>query len=157
MINFIRTNKKGHILGLFLLSVSAILAGCTARAETTRQQPAPPKREVAAQRTPDDDIRMTRNPYAEMPQDGDMEYSAPAPQKNAPANLSKSAFEKIKLGMTLGEVEKILGDKGMLVATMDVNGRKTRTYKWSNDNFTSYIDVVIENERVTEKKDKGLK
>src|SRR5215211_1940342 len=99
MINFIRTNKKGHILGLFLLTVSVILAGCTAQAETTRQ-PAPPKREVAAQRTPDDDIRMTRNPYAEMPQDGDMEYSAPAPQKTAPANLSKSAFEKIKPGMT---------------------------------------------------------
>jgi hypothetical protein len=40
---------------------------------------------------------------------------------------------------------------------MDVNGRKTQIYKWSNDNFTSYIDVTIENGKVAEKKDKGLK
>ena len=156
MINFIRTSIKGRILGLFLLTSAAVTAGCTAQAETS-QRIEPPKREVTtARRAPvDDDVRMTRNPYAEMPQDGDFDYSAPP--KSAPVKLTKSTFEQIKTGMTLSEVEKLMGDKGMLVSTMDVNGRKTQIYKWSNDNFTTYIDVTIENEKVVEKKDKGLK
>jgi hypothetical protein len=99
---------------------------------------------------------MNQDPYSERQFDGDMEYSTPAPPKTS-VKLTKAAFEKIKVGMTLAEVEKMLGDEGMLVSTMDVNGRKTQTYKWSNDNFTSYIDVVIENGKVAEKKDKGLK
>lgn len=156
MKNFIRTGKTGHILGLFLLAVAGISAGCSAKAETTGQtEPPVQKREVtAATQVPD--MRSNRNPYAEMPQDGDLDYSTPVPQKTS-AVLTKIAFDKIKVGMSLAEVEKMLGDKGMLVSTMDVNGKKTQIYKWSNDNFTSYIDVTIENNKVIEKKDKGLK
>jgi len=156
MINFIKTGKKGHILGLILLALAGITAGCTTKAETKRQtEPVAQKREVSdTTQTPS--VRLNQDPYYEREFDGDMEYSTPAPQKSA-ANLTKASFEKIKIGMTLGEVEKTLGEEGMLVSTMDVNGRKTQTYKWSNDNFTSYIDVVIESGKVAEKKNKGLK
>jgi len=156
MINLIRAGKKGHILGLILLAIAGISAGCTTSAETIRKtEPPTQKRETTATaQTPVYPIN--QDPYSERQFDGDMEYSTPAPQKSS-ANLNKSSFEKIKVGMTLGEVEKMLGDEGMLVSTMDVNGRKTQIYKWSNDNFTSYIDVTIENGKVVEKKNKGLK
>jgi len=156
MINFIRTSKKGHILGLLLVVIAGISAGCAAKAETSKPtEPTVQKREVAAA-TQTPEIRMTHNPYTEMPQDGDLEYSPSAPQKTS-ATLTKTAFDKIKVGMNLAEVEKMLGDKGMLVSVMDVNGKKTQIYKWSNDNFTAYIDVTIENNKVIEKKDKGLR
>jgi hypothetical protein len=156
MINFIGIHKKGHIVGLILLTIAGISAGCTTRAETTRQtEPSTPKRETpATTQTPS--YRANQDPYSERQFDGDMEYSTPAPKKSS-ANLTKAAFEKIKVGMTLAEVEKMLGEVGMLVSTMDVNGRKTQIYKWSSDNFTSYIDVTIESGKVVEKKDKGLR
>jgi hypothetical protein len=160
MLNFLNKYTTKNIGGLFIIIFAAVLAGCTAQAETSERTETPaPKKEVAtAQHTPADAMRMTRSPYSEMPQDGDFEYATPAPSMpKTPANLNKAAFEKIRTGMTLAEVEKLLGEKGMLVSTMDVNGRKTQIYKWSNDNFSSYIDVTIEKEKVVEKKDKGLK
>jgi hypothetical protein len=156
MINLIRTSTTGHILGLVLIAIAGISAGCSAKAETIKQiEPPVQKREVAVT-TQTPEMPLNRNPNFEMPQDGDLEYSTPAP-KTTSAALTKLAFDKIKVGMNLAEVEKMLGDKGMLVSTMDINGRKTQTYKWSNDNFTSYIDVTVENNNVIEKKNKGLK
>ena len=156
MINFIRTSTKGHILGLFLLAIAAISAGCSSTAEATKDmQPPVQKREVAAA-TPTPEIMPNRNPSSVMPQDGDSEYPATPMQKSS-AQLSKTVFDKIKVGMDLAEVEKLMGDKGMLVSTMDVNGKQTQIYKWNNDDFTSYIDVTVEKNKVIEKKDKGLK
>ena len=155
-INFIKTNKQGHILGLILLAVAGISAGCTLKAETIQRNEPPVAVKETTTTTQTPSYRMSEDPYYDRQFDGDYEYSTPAPKKSA-AVLSKSSFEKIKIGMTLGEVEKLLGEEGMLVSTMDVNGRKTQIYKWSNDNFTSYIDVTIENTKVVEKKNKGLK
>ena len=154
MINFISANR--HILGLILLTLAAISAGCTTKAETTRKtEPTAPQREVAeTSQTPV--YRMNQDPYYDRDFDSDMEYSTPSPTKSS-ATLTKTSFGKIKIGMTLEEVEKLLDEKGMLVSTMDVNGRKTQIYKWSSDNFQSYIDVTIEGGKVVEKKDKGLK
>ena len=156
MNNFIRTGKTGYILGLLLLALAGFSAGCSTKAETVRRTtPEAPPREVAATtQTPSN--RMMQDPYADRQFDGDFEYPTPTAPKTS-ANLNKASFDKIKTGMTLDAVEKLMGEKGMLVSTMDVNGRKTQTYKWSNDNFSTYIDVVIENGKVAEKKDKGLK
>ncbi|MEP6902532.1 MAG: hypothetical protein ABJA66_12325 [Actinomycetota bacterium] len=100
--------------------------------------------------------RMYSNPYAEMPYDGDMEYSAPLPKLTSPA-ISKAVFQKIKVGMTLMEFEKLTGETGMLVSSMDVNGRQKQVYKWSNNDFSRYIYITVEKGKVIEKKDKGLK
>jgi len=156
MINFIRTSKKGYIAGLFLTAIAGISAGCAARAETSKSTPPPPKKEVSAAAPTPDDVRALRDPYSEMPTDGDMEYSTPAPGKST-TNLTKTVSGKIKIGMTLAEVEEIMNEKGMLVSTMEVNGRKTQIYKWSNDNFSSYIDVTVENGKIVGKTEKGLK
>jgi len=157
MISFIRTSKKGKVLGLILLAIAGISVGCTTKAETVKKNdpPAPQKQTAPPTQTPG--YKVDEDPYYERDFYGDREYSTPAPQKSAPANLTKLTFNKIKTGVMLEEVEMLMGEKGMLVSTMDVNGRKTQIYKWSNDNFTSYIDVTIEGGKVVEKKDKGLK
>jgi hypothetical protein len=156
MINFIITSKQGYILGLLLLISGGIMAGCSAKAETKTPLPDTPKRaEVAELREPPA-YRQNRNPYSDMPYDGEIEYSAPVRKNSAPL-LTKTNFGRIKVGMSLTEAEKIMGDQGMLVSTMDVNGRKTQIYKWSNDDYTRSVDVTVENGKIIEKKDKGLK
>jgi hypothetical protein len=153
---FIGASRKGHILGLILLAVAGISIGCTTHAETIKRSEQPAAKKEVATTTQTPSYRMEEDPYFDRQFDGDLDYSVPAPKKST-AIVSKAAFSKIKVGMSLGEVEKILGEEGMLVSTMEVNGRKTQIYKWSNDNFTSYIDVTIENTKVVEKKNKGLK
>ena len=71
--------------------------------------------------------------------------------------ITKANYEKIREGMTLAEVEKILGDEGLKVGTNTINGRTTEIYKWTDDNFTSYIDVIFEKDNVVEKREKNLK
>ena len=157
MINKIISNcRKAHLLGWLLLAIAGIFAGCSTEAKSvkTYEDPAP-KREATAAPTPVE--RTSPDTYFEREFEGDSEYSTPKPAAKSTANINRATFEKIRIGMTLAEVEKLTGEKGMLVSTMDVNGRKTRIYKWSNDNFTSSIDVTIENEKVVEKADKNLK
>jgi hypothetical protein len=70
--------------------------------------------------------------------------------------ISKTNFDKINEGMSYKEVATLLEDEGMKVAIMKVNGRSTEIYKWSNADFSVYIDVTFENDKVVEKKQKGL-
>jgi len=161
MKNLISNNKNGLILGLILLAAAGIFAGCSTKAESRQtNEPTIAKREATPAPTPVK-ASPTLDPERRFDGDfeGDMEYSTPKPaaKNSAAVNINKATFEKINVGMTLEEVEKLVGDKGMLVGTNLINGRKTQIYKWSNDNFTSYIDVTIENGKVAEKKDKNLK
>lgn len=148
MIDFISAKTKRNILGLLILAIAGFSAGCGTKAEMPK-----PKSETAAQTNPE---RVELDPFYEMRPEGDMEYSTPAPKKTL-TNLTKATFEKIKIGMTLVEVEIVMGEKGMLVSTKDADGKKMQIFKWSSGNFTSYIDVTIEDGKVTGKKEKGLK
>jgi hypothetical protein len=156
MINFIRTKKKRYILGVLLSVLTGISAGCTTQAETSKkiEPPAAKKEAAATTQTPSEFSRP--DPYSERQFEGDMDYSTPASKKTS-VNIDKATFEKIKIGMSLEEVEKLVGEKGMLVGINDINGRKTQIYKWTTDGFSSYIDVIIENGKVAEKRDKNLK
>ncbi len=161
MINLINKSSKIHILGFILLAAAGISAGCSTRAESRQTtEPTIAKKEAAM---PTATPIVKASPMSDADRrydgdfDGDMEYSTPRSEKTATASINKATFEKIKVGMTLEEVEKLVGDQGMLVGTNITNGRTKYIYKWSNDNFSSYIDVTIENEKVTEKGDKNLK
>jgi hypothetical protein len=162
MKNLIGKSKKVNILGLILLAVAGISAGCstTARSSET-SKPTIAKNDSTPAPTPV--VKAASVTEAERRFDGDfegdMEYSTPKPaaKTSRAATINKAAFEKISVGMTLAEVEKIIGEEGLLVGTNIINGRKTQIYKWSSDNFSSYIDVTIENGKVAEKKDKNLK
>ena len=65
MIKFLRTSKKGHILGLIVIAIAGLAAGCATRAETTGtgELPAPKSEAAATTQTPG--MRMSHDPYAE--------------------------------------------------------------------------------------------
>ncbi len=143
-----------------LAAASSGLQGCTAekdvRAETNRNaapSPTPAKTrevtELPAERTLND------VPYEE--EELKPARTARPTVKVSGGKITKANFEKIEQGMTLPEVEKILGGEGLKVGTNIVNGRTTEIYKWTEDDFASYIDVVVEKEKVVEKREKGLK
>jgi hypothetical protein len=162
MQNIINIGKNGRLLGLLLLAAAGISAGCSTRAESRQAAEPTIAKKEAVTATPTPAIKTSTMPATERRFDGDfegdMDYSTPSTAKRtAPVNLNKATFEKIRIGMALEEVEKLVGEKGMLVGTNIVNGKTKKIYKWSNDNFSSYIDVTIENGKVIEKNDKNLK
>lgn len=163
MQKIINIGKNGRLLGLLLLAAAGISAGCSTRVESRQaSEPAIAKKE-AVTATPTPAIKTSTMPETDRRFDGDfeddMEYSTPSTSKRTAAavNLNKATFEKIRIGMTLEEVEKLVGEKGMLVGTNVVNGSTKKIYKFANDNFSSYIDVTLENGKVAEKRDKNLK
>ena len=155
MINFIKANKTGYLGGIFLTAIALISAGCAANGETVKKNEPPAQKKEAEPIGKPSEVKPER---IEMTSNKENETDSPksAPQKTS-ERLTKANFDKIKIGDSLEDVEKMMGDKGLLVSTMDVNGRKMQIYKWANDNFSSYIDVTIENGKVIEKKDKALK
>lgn len=135
------------------------LQGCTAekdiRAETNRKaapSPTPAKTreitELPTERTLND------LPYEE--EEPKTVRTERPPAKVSGGKITKANYDKIETGMTLPEVEKILGGEGLKVGTNIVNGRTTEIYKWTEDDFKSYIDIIIEKEKVVEKREKGL-
>lgn len=91
--------------------------------------------------------------------------SSPSSQSSAPAvpavkTVSKADFEKVQTGMTLPEVEKILGGKGeeATSSTVELAGQsiKTVSYNWKNPDF-SVATVTFQNDKVTAKMQINLK
>jgi hypothetical protein len=169
MQNIIEILRVRNFLVMLLISAAAASFGCsTQHSAATRdagsgdakvlrtsgsdqtpetnkntQTPAMP-----AERRAETDDRRNRN-------DIDIE-EAPVSEDDGKV-VSKANFDKITNGMSYQQVVKALGgDKGMLVSTMNLNGRETQTYKWSNADYSKYIDVIFEKEKVVEKKQKGL-
>lgn len=95
-----------------------------------------------------------KDPVSENP--SDVKSSDIKNSGNLADKLTKANFDKINEGMSYDEVTKIFSDKGMQTSTMKVNERETVIFKWSNDDFSRYIDVEFEKEKVVSKKQKGL-
>ena len=169
MKNFIKTNTQAHLIGLIFLGLAAVIsAGCSTRAETVKpatanapvaqkEAPTPAPTTTAAPTQTPGASRISEDSFSEPGHELGPGYYPSREQKKSSVSITKASFEKLENGMTLAQVEKLLGDEGMLVSMMDVNGRKTQIYKWSTDDFSSYIDVTIENGKLVDKKEKGLK
>lgn len=71
--------------------------------------------------------------------------------------ISKENFDKIKKGRSLAEVESIIAGTNQLISTKNVNGKVLETYRWETTDSAKYIEVTFENNKVMEKKQKGLK
>lgn len=71
--------------------------------------------------------------------------------------ISKENFDKIKKGRSLAEVESIIAGTNQLISTKNVNGKVLETYRWETADSAKYIEVTFENNKVMEKKQKGLK
>jgi hypothetical protein len=75
------------------------------------------------------------------------------------AKVSKSNYDKVKDGMTLAEVEKILG-KGEAVASVsgalgDLAG-SSKTYKWVNEADGITITITFVNDKMQLKTATGI-
>lgn len=58
--------------------------------------------------------------------------------------------------MIYREAVKIFGDEGVQTSTMKVHNRETTIFKWTVPDFSKYIDLHFENDKVIEKKQRGL-
>jgi hypothetical protein len=81
---------------------------------------------------------------------------APSAKSGEQNGITAASYNKIETGMTLAQIEKIVGEAGMKVSEMKVNGRETEIYKWASSDFGKYIDVTFEHGKAIEKKQKGL-
>jgi hypothetical protein len=158
-----KQNSQRNTTAILIFSIiAAVTAGCGARAETgntadaTKSAVASTPASTPAAVSPATPEMKTTVPSPESP---DAEKQPAAKEQTQPANsaVTKAGFEKIEEGMPLAEVQELLGDEGMKVSTMVINGRESEIYKWSDDNFSSYIDVTFEKGRVVDKKEKGMK
>ena len=65
------------------------------------------------------------------------------------------SFFEVKMGMTIDEVKKILGDNGELFTSTDFLNVKTEIYSWTGSGF-SMILITFSNGTVIEKTQSGL-
>jgi hypothetical protein len=84
------------------------------------------------------------------------EIMAEMPKGNLDEQLNQANFEKIKEGMSLGEVVKIFADKGMLIGNNLINGRHSLIYMWSTGDMKKRIRVTFEKDKVIEKAKDGF-
>lgn len=84
-------------------------------------------------------------------------------QPNSPAavtpdqrTVTKADYEKIQSGMTLAEVEQLLGRPGEEINSNEIGGFKTQGFIWKNQDFSN-LTLVIQNGAVTSKAQTNLK
>lgn len=75
---------------------------------------------------------------------------------NLERKINQTNFDKITNGMSYDEVTKIFSDKGFHSSSMKIHGKETEIFLWSNDDFSKYISLEFENNKVIEKKKKGF-
>lgn len=78
---------------------------------------------------------------------------APAEPGRSPDRLTKEGFEQVKSGMSLAEVEAVLGP-GSLAAESEVMGQKIQSYNWTGAG--KGITVTLQDGVVTTKMQFGL-
>ncbi len=153
--------RPGYFPALFLMLIAAAFVGCaspenrnvsSARSNSDANGNAA---DVATMKTPaikSSRLEPIERPFAEEP-----EYIRPARGSDeASKAVTKENFDRVKIGMTRREVVEIFGDEGMQTSTMKINNRETTIFKWTVPDFSKYIDLHFENDKVIEKKQKGL-
>lgn len=132
-----------------LLALGMLLIGCssepakdtatTTPAATTAPEPAP---------VPAVPTAPTANPSTPAPATTAPTSPAPSTEK---ATITKSEFDQIENGMTLEEVEKIIGGKGELLAEVGKKGEQTYSVVYmfegeagigANANFTFMAGIL---------------
>jgi hypothetical protein len=72
-------------------------------------------------------------------------------------NLTKKAYEKIDPGLTVEEVQKILGGKGEERAELNTKGAEFTIWEWKEKGVDRWIRVEFKNGKVIAKAEKALK
>lgn len=71
-------------------------------------------------------------------------------------NITKKAYDKIEVGMTMKEVEKILGGKGEERAEGEVKNKEAAIYEWKEKGEDKWIRIEFVGGKVKAKAEKNL-
>ncbi|NNE64979.1 MAG: DUF3862 domain-containing protein [Pyrinomonadaceae bacterium] len=72
------------------------------------------------------------------------------------ADISKAKYDKIETGMSIDEVEKIIGSKGEETSSSSVGSSSYKSFRWKGEKF-SFISVRFKDDKVSSKSQYGLK
>ncbi len=72
------------------------------------------------------------------------------------ADLTLAKYNQIKNGMSLDEVQEIIGSDGKEVSSSEIGRYKTVTQKWDGDNY-AYIICTFQNDKLMFKSQGGIK
>jgi hypothetical protein len=148
--------RPGNMRALLLILVAAAFIGCAAQKNgVTQNDSTANNASDVGSRTPEIKIESRRVESLENHDSEDPEHYKPARNPTS-KTVTKANFDRIKIGMSYREAVEIFGDEGMQTSTMKVNDRETTIFKWTVPDFSKYIDLHFENDKVIEKKQKGL-
>ncbi|HEX8248874.1 MAG TPA: DUF3862 domain-containing protein [Pyrinomonadaceae bacterium] len=148
--------RPGNIPALFLILAAAAFIGCASQKNVVTQNgSAANNASDVASRTPEIKTEPRRIESLENHDSEDPAHYKPA---NNPAakTVTKVNFDRIKIGMSYREAVEIFGDAGMQTSSVKAGDRETTIFKWAVPDFSQYIDLHFENDKVIEKKQKGL-
>lgn len=72
------------------------------------------------------------------------------------ADLTMAKYNQIKNGMSLDDVQGIIGSDGKEVSSSEIGKYKTVTQKWDGDNY-AYIICTFQNDKMMFKSQGGIK
>jgi hypothetical protein len=72
------------------------------------------------------------------------------------ADLTLAKYNQIKNGMSLGDVQEIVGSDGKEVSSSEIGKYKTVTQKWDGENY-AYIICTFQNDKLMFKSQGGIK
>lgn len=76
--------------------------------------------------------------------------------KSGGADITMAKYEKIKNGMSVSEVEEVVGSKGEETSSSSIGSSSYKSYRWKGDKF-SFISVRFKDDKVNSKSQYGLK
>lgn len=71
-------------------------------------------------------------------------------ETNTQSGLTKRTFNRMKTGMTLAAVNKMIGFKGTVISSQRGGGKLFEAYKWEGSDYR-IITAVFEENRLTSK------
>ncbi|MDH3494831.1 MAG: DUF3862 domain-containing protein [Acidobacteriota bacterium] len=72
------------------------------------------------------------------------------------SDITMAKYEKIENGMSVSEVEEIIGSKGEETSSSSIGNSSYKSYRWKGDKF-SFISVRFKDDKVNSKSQYGLK
>jgi len=72
------------------------------------------------------------------------------------ADINKEKYDKIKTGMSLKEVQDVIGSKGEETSSSSIGKSAYQSYKWKGEKY-SFITVRLKDDKVTSKSQYGMK
>lgn len=76
--------------------------------------------------------------------------------KGGDADISKAKYEKIENGMSVEEVEEIIGSKGEETSSSSIGKSSYKAFRWKGEKF-SFISVRFKDDKVNSKSQYGMK